>query len=176
MILDQPLIIILEPSNVGKTTLLYRIYSGIYYSKANIPQRNLEELKVDTTRLRALNIIENQLTPNIYQILMENCSDIILHVDVSLEKTLSEGYDFFNNILINTPGYLDYPVLIFGNKIDKRRISEFEIINLFSIMDRIENLWFVKNISCKSSVGIREGMSWLMDKTGLNFYIPSFRE
>lgn len=41
----QSFLLILGPPNAGKTTLMYRFYSGIFYTSVQVDNRNVEEVR-----------------------------------------------------------------------------------------------------------------------------------
>jgi GTPase SAR1 family protein len=167
--------LILGPPNSGKTTLTYRLYSGIYYQGIQMSKRNLEEVKVDLIRLRTLNIWENELNEEKWKPLSYGCVGVILLVDISSQKGLADGRKFYDQIIKSSPVFKGKPKLIFGNKTDLRSYDEITLSSDLKITER-QNDFIIQCISCKTTEGIKDGMNKLMEKTNARFHIPAFRK
>lgn len=172
----QPFFLILGGPNAGKTTLMYRLYSGIFYNTVQVTNQNVETVKVDKIRLRALNIIENKLTKEVWEPLAIGSSGVIFIVDVSKSVENKDGYGLFQEIT-SSKVLESLPLLIFGNKIDLPHHDEIQLLKDLKLDQSHQNERFlIQLISCKTTEGIIEGMNWLMIKTGEFFYIPAFRK
>lgn len=174
---DQtPFFLILGAPNAGKTSLLYRLYSGIFYNSAQLVNRNIEEVCVDKVRLRALNIMENNLTKEIWEPLTVGCSGVIFIVDLSKSDNVTDSYALFQEI--RTSSFLGHnPFAIFANKNDLQSFDELILMEDLSLPDNEYNQsYIIQSVSCKTTEGIIEGITWLMEKTGVSFYIPVFRK
>lgn len=120
--MDQKMIIfhffsILGTPNAGKTSLLFRLYSGIFYSNTQGGIRDFEQARVDQVHLRTINILEKKLPTEKWEPLTLGSVGHIYVLDVSTQKEYSLGLDFFQRIRVSR-SLQKLPFLIFGNKID----------------------------------------------------------
>ncbi|MFX1282765.1 MAG: ADP-ribosylation factor-like protein [Promethearchaeota archaeon] len=172
---NYPFFLILGSPNSGKTTLMYRLYSGIFYNAIQTLKRNIEEVRVDKVRLRTLNIVENNLSKEIWEPLISECSGVIFIIDISISANLIDSYRLFQEIGLSER-LNNLPLAVFANKVDLQR-HEVNLIKDLKIPETQEKEAFiVQAISCKTTAGITEGMNWLMKKTSNYFYIPAFRK
>ena len=173
---NQPFFLILGPPNAGKTTLMYRLYSGIFYNTVQATNQNVETVKVDKIRLRALNILENMLTKEIWKHLTIGSSGVIFIVDISTSAEKKDVYTLFQEIR-SSKALKNLPLLIMGNKIDLPHQDELQLMKDLKLPETQQNKKFlIQLISCKTTEGIIDGMDWLMKKTNQYFYIPAFRK
>ncbi len=167
--------LILGPPNSGKTSLIYRLYSGIFYEEIQVIHRDIEEVKVDLVHLRTLNIWENNLTNEVWELSATGCRGLIFIIDVSLQTSINEGKEFFLDIVQSSYSFQKVPKVVFGNKVDLSSYSETILLEDLELSSN-QNSYFIQCISCKTTEGILEGMAWLMEKANLFFYIPKFRK
>lgn len=167
--------LILGPPSSGKTTLTYRLYSGIYYQGVRVSKRNLEEVKVDRVRLRTLNIWENNLNEEKWKPSSLGCVGVIFLLDISSQKGITNGIKFYDQIIKPSPVFKEKPMLIFGNKTDLRSYDEIMLSSDIEIQNT-QNQIILQCISCKTTEGIKDGMNKLMEKTNALFHIPAFRK
>ena len=167
--------LILGPPNSGKTSLIYRLYSGIFYNEIQVVHRDLEEVKVDQVHLRSLNIWENNLTNEVWELSAVGCEGLIFIIDVSSQTSINEGKEFLLDIVQPSYIFQKVPKVVFGNKVDLSSYSETILLEDLELSSK-QNSYFIQCISCKTTEGILEGMAWLMEKANLFFYIPKFRK
>ncbi|MFX0182715.1 MAG: ADP-ribosylation factor-like protein [Candidatus Hodarchaeota archaeon] len=174
---SAPFFLIIGAPNAGKTSLLYRLYSGIYYPEIQLTLRDFEELKVDKARLRSLNILENNLHKEEWEKFASGCSAVIFIVDTSTNDGILIGQKLFQEIIL-VNSVQNIPIAIFANKSDLRLYNKLHleqnlmVPGIQSNPERIE----IFNVSVKTSEGIIIGMEWIMKKSNVHFYIPSFRK
>lgn len=167
----KPLFLIVGPPCSGKTTLMYRLYSGIFYTTFQATNRDFEEVRVDNVRLRTLNIVENNLQKETWIPLALGSVGIIYIID-STSNNKAETWTLFQDI--RSIGKLrQLPLLVCVNKIDLEEEIRF-LQDLELPEDR--HSFKIQHISCKTTEGIIEGMKWLMETTRTFFYIPAFRK
>jgi GTPase SAR1 family protein len=172
-----PFILIIGAPNAGKTSLLYRLYSGIYYPETQLTQREFEEVKVDKARLRSLNILENNLLKEKWEEFTTGCSAVIFIIDTSTKDDILTGQKLFQDI-ISSNSFQNIPFAIFANKSDlhlynKHQLEKYLMVSgIQSNPERIA----IFNVSVKTSEGIIIGMEWIMKKSNVHFYIPAFRK
>ncbi len=167
--------LIIGPPNSGKTSLTYRLYSGIFYNGVHMSNHYLEEVKVDKVRLRMLNIWENDLNEDKWVQLSNGCAGVIFILDISSNNGVKEGKKFYDQIIKSLPNFKGKIIAIFGNKTDLRSYDENRLISDLNVEER-QNEIIVQCISCKSTEGIKNGMRKLMEKTSAVFHIPTFRK
>jgi len=167
--------LILGLPNSGKTSLIYRLYSGIFYEEIQVIHRDLEEVKVDQVHLRALNIWENNLTREAWEMLAVGCEGLIFIIDVSSQTSINEGKEFLHDVVQPSYIFREVPKVVFGNKVDICSYNETILLEDLELSSN-QNSYFIQCISCKTTEGILEGMAWLMEKANLFFYIPKFRK
>lgn len=166
--------LIIGPPNSGKTSLTYRLYSGIFYNEVQVSNRYLEEVKVDKVRLRTLNIWENNLTEEKWRSHSSGCVGVIFLLDISSQKGIADGKKFYDQIIKPTQDFNGKTKAIFGNKTDRRSYDENRLLSDLGITE-MQNETIVQCISCKSAKGILNGMNKLMQKTNAKFHITTFR-
>lgn len=149
---------------------MYRLYSGIFYTAVQVYNRNVEEVRVDNVQLRTLNIVENNLKRETWIPFAIGSSGIIFVVD-STSNSIEVTRTLFQNVRA-IENLKKIPLLICINKIDLKESSNFIELEL----DDVQNNGRIQEISCKTTEGILEGMMWLMEKTKISFYIPTFRK
>lgn len=173
----QPFFLILGTPNAGKTTLLYRLYSGIFYDAVQVSNRDIEEVRVDRIRLRILNILERKLPREFWEPLITESSGVIFVVNISSQTDIVEASQLFQEIRLS-PAMIKIPLVIFGNKIDlPHNVSTLELLQSMKLAAEDQNKAFtIKFCSCKTAQGIIEGIEWLMQKANVYFYIPTFRK
>jgi len=174
-----PFILIIGAPNAGKTSLLYRLYSGIYYPETQLTQREFEEVKVDKARLRLLNILENNLVKEEWEGFTTGCSAVIFIIDTSTKDGILTGQKLFQDI-ISSNSFQNIPFAIFANKSDLRLYNKHQLENYLmvpsnNIQSNPERI-AIFNVSVKTSEGIIIGMEWIMKKSNVHFYIPAFRK
>ncbi len=173
---NQPIFLILGAPNAGKTTLMYRLYSGIFYNTVQVTNQNVETVKVDKVRLRALNILENKLVKEIREPLTIGTSGVIFIVDTSISAEENEVHSFFQEIISST-ALKNLPLLIIGNKADLPHYDELQLMKYLRLTETQQKERFlIQLVSCRTTEGIIDGMQWLMKKTNQYFYIPAFRK
>ncbi len=173
---NQPSFLILGPPNAGKTTLMYRLYSGIFYSTVQVTNQNVETVKVDKIRLHALNILENRLTKEIWEPLTTGSSGVIFIIDVSTTAEKKDVYALFQEVR-SSKALKALPLLIMGNKIDLPHQNKHQLMKELDLHEtQLSEKFLIQLISCKTTEGITDGMKWLMKKTNEQFYIPAFRK
>ena len=165
----RPFFLILGPPNAGKTTLMYRLYSGIFYTAVQVDNRNVEEVRVDNVRLRTLNIVENNLKRETWIPFTVGSTGTIFVVD-STSNNIEVTRTLFQNVRA-IEDLKEIPLLMCINKIDLKENFNFKELEI-----DIKNNVRIQEISCKTTEGILEGMMWLMEKTKTSFYIPTFRK
>lgn len=171
-----PFFLILGATNAGKTSLLYRLYSGIFYNSVQLVNRNIEEARVDNIRLRTLNIMENNLTKEIWGPLTVGCSGVIFIIDLTKTTNVTDSYALFHE-LRSSSSLVHIPFAIFANKNDLQKFNELNLLKDLSLPDNEHDQnYIIQSVSCKTTEGIIEGITWLMEKTGVSFYIPKFRK
>ncbi|MFX0205323.1 MAG: ADP-ribosylation factor-like protein [Candidatus Hodarchaeota archaeon] len=169
---NKPFFLILGPPNSGKTTLMYRLYSGIFYTTFQVNNRDFEEVRVDNVRLRTLNIVENNLQKETWIPLALGSSGIIYIID-STSNNEAETHILFHDVRA-IDELKQLPLLVCVNKIDLK--EDFRFLQDLGLPEEQENSFRTQKISCKTTEGIIEGMKWLMEKTKTFFYIPAFRK
>lgn len=172
---NQPFFLILGPPNAGKTTLMYRLYSGIFYNNTQVDNRDAEEVRVDNVRLRTLNILENNLEKEIWAPLALGSSGIIFIVDIT-SIDITDTHTLFQ-VIKSIEDVKQLPLLIFANKIDLQQYNEVKLLKDLNLPGKHQdNTLKIQKISCKTTEGIIKGMEWFMGKTRISFYIPAFRK
>ncbi|MFX0205978.1 MAG: ADP-ribosylation factor-like protein [Candidatus Hodarchaeota archaeon] len=173
----NPFFLILGAPDAGKTSLLYRLYSGIFYTEGYDSNRDFEELKVDKVRLRALNILENNLLKKEWVQFVNGCSAVIYIIDTSSNEGILTGKRLFLD-LESSNLFQNIPLAIFANKSDMLLYNKHQLEKDLMVPgiqlnpERIE----IFNVSIKTSEGISLAMEWIMKKSNVFFYIPAFRE
>ncbi|MFX0050315.1 MAG: ADP-ribosylation factor-like protein [Candidatus Hodarchaeota archaeon] len=173
----NPIFSILGPPGAGKTSLLYRLYSGIYYTDRYDSYRDFEELKVDKVRLRALNVLENNLLKKEWKQFVNGCSAVIYVIDTSTTEGISIGKRLFLD-LNSSNLFQNIPLAIFANKSDIIHYNKHQLEKDLMVPDIQLNPERIAtfNISIKTTEGIILAMEWIMKKSNVFFYIPAFRE
>ncbi|MFX0170811.1 MAG: ADP-ribosylation factor-like protein [Candidatus Hodarchaeota archaeon] len=174
---SNPFFLILGTPDAGKTSLLYRLYSGIFCTERYDSNRDFEELQVDKVRLRSLNILENNLPKREWVKFVNGCSTVIYIIDTSTTEGILNGKQLFLD-LDSSNLFQNIPLAIFANKSDiilynKQQLEkDFMELGIQSNPERIA----IFNVSIKTSEGIISAMDWIMKKSNNFFYIPAFRE
>ncbi|MFW9904677.1 MAG: ADP-ribosylation factor-like protein [Candidatus Thorarchaeota archaeon] len=169
---NQPFFLILGPPNAGKTTLMYRLYSGIFYTTFQVNNRVFEEVRVDNVWLRALNIVENNLQKETWIPLTLGSSGIIFIV-ATTSNNKAETLSLFQDVR-SINNLSQHPLLVVVNKIDLKK--DFKFLQDLRLPEDQQHSFKIQKISCKTTEGIIEGIMWLMEKTETFFYIPTFRK
>lgn len=112
---NKPFFLILGPPNSGKTTFMYRLYSGIFYTTFQVNNRDFEEVRVDNVRLRTLNIVENNLQKETWIPLALGSSGIIYIID-STSNNEAETQTLFQDVR-SIDELKQLPLLVCVNKI-----------------------------------------------------------
>jgi len=164
--------------NAGKSSLLYRLYSGIFYERApKVATQSIEQARVDNILLRALNIQEKKISHDEWNPIARNAIAIIFVLDVSNDQGIEEGIALYKEItqLSTISGV---PQAILGNKIDIRPYLAEVLRDQF----HSRNAWnpkfkpLVFCISVLTTDGLRKSMDIFMRKSKFSFHIPVFRE
>ncbi|MFW9854680.1 MAG: ADP-ribosylation factor-like protein [Candidatus Thorarchaeota archaeon] len=173
-----PALIILGTPNSGKTSLLYRLYSGIFYKNAPMaPSRPIEQVRVDNTLLRAINIIENELSYEEWSPMTHGATAIIFLVDVSADQSIAEGMDLYKGVMARLTVDGIYQG-IFGNKTDLRNYSSDALRQRFHENDHLNSAvnspFFC--VSLLTANNLRKSLARFMYNANLTFHVPVFRK
>ncbi|MFW9777571.1 MAG: GTPase domain-containing protein [Candidatus Heimdallarchaeota archaeon] len=173
-----PTLIILGAPNSGKTSLLYRLYSGIFYKNAPMaPSRPIEQVRVDTILLRAINIVEKELSYEEWSPMTHGVTATIFVVDISTDQSIEEGVDLYKAVMARRTVDGTYQG-IFGNKTDLRNYSSNALRQRFQENERSNSTgdspFFC--VSLLTTDNLRKSLAQFMYDANLSFHIPVFRK
>lgn len=165
-------ILFLGLDNAGKTTLLRRLKDDRMIQHDPTVHAHVEELTLGNVRFRAFDLGGHQAVRKTWKTYFPTVDGIIYMVDAAASERFKESRQEFESLL-SQPELAKVPIVILGNKIDKKEAVSDETLRL-ELGIGSKSSWGVEKVgeidgrpvelfmcSVSKKMGYAEGFRWL---------------